>query len=410
MSSEDAAGTLSHMPKAPDAIELRHLRSFVTVADELNFGRAAAKLHISQPAFSRQIRSLERLVGCDLLRRTTHQVELTVAGDALLERARRILGDVDEAVVATRSVGGELLARISKYWEPLGDPDPELPVLRDAYEELHAQFPPPPEVSVRPITAGGVSSLLLTPQEPADITVLYLHGGGYIAGSAFGYRSLAGALTAAANTTTLLPDYRLAPEHPFPAAVDDALRVYLWLLDGGTEPDRIAIVGDSVGAHLVMSTLTRLKQQQLPMPAATVMLCPGIDLHCHEEVAVSRQAQADTVSASQFRRRIVGDYLAGHPDDDPVVNPLLADLTGMPPMLVQASTGDPHLVDAHQLVDHAREHGVDVRLQLYPVETHNFHIFWSFLPEASDALQQAGQFIREEAGRSVARASSRSSA
>ena len=95
------------LPQAPDAIELRHLRAFVAVADELNFGRAAARLYLSQPALSRQIRSLERLVGCDLLRRSTHRVELTLAGEALLDRARGLLREVDEAVSAARSVGGE---------------------------------------------------------------------------------------------------------------------------------------------------------------------------------------------------------------------------------------------------------------------------------------------------------------
>src|SRR5580658_1392598 len=113
----DGVSSVVSLPQAPDAIELRHLRAFVAVADELNFGRAAARLYLSQPALSRQIRALERLVGCDLLRRSTHRVELTIAGEALLERARTLLRDVDEAVSATRSVGGELLARIARHWE-----------------------------------------------------------------------------------------------------------------------------------------------------------------------------------------------------------------------------------------------------------------------------------------------------
>ncbi|MFB8002647.1 alpha/beta hydrolase fold domain-containing protein [Nocardia sp. NPDC056000] len=402
---ENTAGSPTPLPKAPDAIELRHLRAFVTVAEELNFGRAATRLYVSQPALSRQIRGLERLVGCDLLRRTTHRVELTLAGEALLDRARRILDDVDEAVSATRAVGGELLARIAQYWEPFGDPDPELGVLRTAYEDLHAQFPPPPEVTVRPANAGGVPSLLVRTEQPNDTTVLYLHGGGYIAGSAFGYRSLAGALTVAANSSTLIPDYRLAPEHPFPAAVDDAVSAYRWLLDTGVEAENITLAGDSVGAHLTISVLLRLREEQLPQPASVVLLCPGIDLHCGTLDAQLPDAQPGKVSGAHFHRRIVPDYLAGHRDDDPIVAPLLADLTGLPPLLIQASTGDSHLTDAHQLLDHAQAHGVRARLELYPVETHNFHLFWSFLPEAADALEQAGKFIREQAGRARVRSS-----
>ncbi|MEV4239737.1 alpha/beta hydrolase fold domain-containing protein [Nocardia sp. NPDC049737] len=391
-SDESLSVAPTTLPTTPDAIELRHLRAFVTVAEELNFGRAAARLYVSQPALSRQIRALERLIGCDLLRRTTHQVELTLAGEALLDRARRILEGVDEAVVATRAVGGELLAHITRYWELLGAADAELHAMRTAYEDLHAQFPAPPEISIRPITAGGVSSLLLTPARPDAGTVLYLHGGGYIAGSAFGYRALAGALTAAANTTTLVLDYRLAPEHPYPAAVEDALRGYRWLLETGTDPGRITLTGDSIGAHLILCTLLRIREEQLPMPAAAVLLCPGIDLHCPEP---SESEPAPEPAQARFHQRIIGDYLAGHSDDNPFVAPLLADLTGLPPMLIQASTGDNHLTDAHRLTDHARAHDVAISLELYPVDTHNFHIFWPFLPEAADALRAAGRFIQD---------------
>jgi len=152
------------LPQAPDAIELRHLRAFVAVADELNFGRAATRLYLSQPALSRQIRSLERLVGCDLLRRSTHRVELTLAGEALLDRARGLLREVDEAVSAARSVGGELLARIARHWESFAEVSPaDLQELRIAFEGLHAQFEPPPGITVRSVNAGGVPGLLLAP-------------------------------------------------------------------------------------------------------------------------------------------------------------------------------------------------------------------------------------------------------
>src|SRR5690242_19403799 len=115
---EDMDAEVVSLPQAPDAIELRHLRAFVAVAEELNFGRAAARLYLSQPALSRQIRALERLVGPDLLRRSTHRVELTLAGEALLGRARELLHDLDSAISATRSMGGELAERIGRLWAP----------------------------------------------------------------------------------------------------------------------------------------------------------------------------------------------------------------------------------------------------------------------------------------------------
>ena len=382
------------LPQAPDAIELRHLRSFVAVADELNFGRAAARLYVSQPALSRQISSLERLVGCELLRRSTHRVELTLAGEALLGRARELLQSLDEAVSVTRSVGGELLARANRHWElaalrsEVTGPGQDLQELRDAVEALHAQFEPPPGISVRPVNAAGVAALLNSPGPEERATILYLHGGGYISGSAFGYRPMTGCLADAAGAGVLVPDYRLAPEYPFPAAVEDAARAYLWMLDQGTDAARVTVAGDSAGAGLVLSLLLTLRHQGLRMPGAAVLLCPWVDISTADRDGLP--AELDRI-----RRMSSGHYLAGHPADDPVVGPLNADLTGLPPMLVQAATGDPVLDDATRLVDRAVEHGVDARFELFAVDTHDFHIFWSFLPEAASAMRQAGRFARE---------------
>ena len=391
---DDESAEVVSLPQAPDAIELRHLRAFVAVADELNFGRAAARLYLSQPALSRQIRSLERLVGCDLLRRSTHRVELTLAGEALLERARGLLRDVDEAVSATRSVGGELLARIARHWESFAEVSPaDLQELRTAYEGLHAQFEPPPDIGVRSVNAGGVPALLLAPQQPQQpqqedrATMLYLHGGGHVAGSAFGYRPLAGALAEAAGTSVVVPDYRLAPEHRFPAAVEDAMRAYMWTRDRGAT--RIIVAGDSSGCGLVLSLLLSLKQRNLPMASGTVLFCPWVDL-----VAAGRD-RPPAHELDEIRRAAAGLYLGGHPADDPLVSPLSADLTGLPTMLIQAATGDPLLGEARELAEHAGDCGVDARFELFPVDTHDFHVFWSFLPEAAQALRQAGRFARE---------------
>jgi monoterpene epsilon-lactone hydrolase len=383
----DGASSVVSLPQAPDAIELRHLRAFVAVADELNFGRAAARLYLSQPALSRQIRALERLVGCDLLRRSTHRVELTIAGEALLERARTLLRDVDEAVSATRSVGGELLARIARHWESFAEVSPaDLQELRVAYEGLHGQFEAPPHIAVRSVNAGGVPGLLLTPPAEEQAALLFLHGGGHVSGSAFGYRPLAGALADAAGTGVVVPDYRLAPEHPFPASVADAVRAYRWMLDRGAA--RVIVAGDSSGCGLVLSLLLSLRQQDLPRPAGAVLFCPWVDLQ-----PVGRERPPHELD--DIRDAAAGLYLAGHPAGDPLLSPLTADLTGLPPLLIQAATGDPLLDEARQLADHAADCGVDARFELFSVDTHDFHIFWSFLPEAAQALRQAGQFARD---------------
>jgi epsilon-lactone hydrolase len=384
-------------PQAPDGIELRHLRAFVAVAEELNFGRAAERLFVSQPALSRQISGLEQLLHCDLLRRSTHRVELTIAGEALLDRARKVLGDVDQAVSATQAVGGELLARIAQLLEPVAGlvtQHADLQGARAAFEELHGQFSPPPDTHVRPVTAGGISALLVSPAEDTPATVLYLHGGGYVLGSAFGYQPHAGALAAAAQTGVLVPDYRLAPENPFPAAVEDALRAYQWLIELGTTPEHVTIAADSSGCGLMLSMLLTLKQKRAPLPGAAVLFCPWVTLAPRPD-GPSSDTPATTVAIDGLFR-CAAAYLAGHPHDDPVVDPLSADLAGLPRMLIQAATGDAQLADAKALAAHAQSYGVDVRLELFPVDAHAFQLFWSFLPEAADAIEAAGVFITRQ--------------
>jgi epsilon-lactone hydrolase len=372
-------------PHAPEAIELRHLRAFVAVAEELNFGRAAERLYITQPALSRQIRALERLLGCELLRRSSHRVELTLAGEALLDRVRPVLREVDAAVSAVQSVSGELVGRVARLWEPLvqaAAADADLQQRRLAYEKMLANFSVPEEVSVTPVTANGVSSLLVAQDPDAPPTVLHLHGGGYLLGSAFGYRPLAGALGLAAGAGVVVPDYRLAPEHPFPAAIEDAVAAFRWMLDRGVGPEEVTISGDSSGGGLVVSALLTLEQRGLPQPGGAVLMCPWVDL-------------AQRLSRDDVMRKYAAAYLGGHPADDPVASPLGADVAGLPPLLIQAATGDDRLADAETLADHARRHGVDARLELYSVDAHVFQLFWSFLPEAAEALQAAGRFIRE---------------
>jgi epsilon-lactone hydrolase len=374
-------------PQAPEAIELRHLRAFVAVAEELNFGRAAERLYITQPALSRQIRTLEQLLGCTLLRRSTHRVELTVAGEALLDRVRPLLREVDKTVSTVQSLGGELVERVARLWEPLAEAvaaDADLAEQRMAYERMLANFEPPPEVEVTPVNANGVSALLVAQRTDEPPRVMHLHGGAHCLGSAFGYRPLAGAIAVAAESGVLVVDYRLAPEHPCPAAIDDAVKAYEWMLERGVDADDAVLCGDSSGGGLTMSVLLTIAQRGLPRPGGAVLMCPWVDLTFTLQDEVPAPARAFAAA-----------YLGTHPADDPVVSPLTADLSRMPRLLIQAATGDDRLVDANALADRAREHGVDAHLDLYSVDAHVFQLFWSFLPEAAEALQAAGRFVRE---------------
>jgi epsilon-lactone hydrolase len=391
----EETGNVIAFPQAPDAVELRHLRAFVAVAEELNFSRAADRLHISQSALSRQVSSLEKLVGTELLRRSTHGVELTLAGEALLDRARKVLGDIDEAVSAAQSVGGELIGRVARLWQPIEDQataDPDLQAMRDAYEELHAQFPIPDGVQVRPVTAGGVNSLIVGRDTAEPPTIVFVHGGGFVLGSAFGYRPLAGALAAAAGTGVLVPDFRLAPEHPHPAALDDCLAAYLWLLEQGVEPGAVAVCGDSAGGGMAMALLLALKDRDLPLPGGAMLFCPSVDVGGKLQ---RPNADPNIAATREIMARFTNAYLGDHPPDDPILNPLYADLTGLPPLMIQGASGDKVIADAHALDERARKQGVFARLEVYPVDAHVFQLFWSFLPEAADALEKAGEFARE---------------
>ena len=172
-------------PQALDGIELRHLRAFAAVAGELSFTRAAARLHITQPALSRHVRALEKLVGCELLQRNTRNVELTLAGEALLASAGQLLAGLDEAVTAARALGGELNARMGRIWAPvqaMHDSHADFDEIRAEYERMCAQLPVPPDVDIHPVYPGGVSGLALTPPAADGTTILYAHGGGMALG------------------------------------------------------------------------------------------------------------------------------------------------------------------------------------------------------------------------------------
>jgi len=359
--------------RSPDGLDLRQLRAFMAVAEELNFGRAAQRLYVSQPALSRQIKSLERVIGCELLLRDTHRVELTLAGHALYARAGTVLTALDEAIAATRSVGGELNARIMSIWAPMlavAASVASIESLREIFEDVLASMPVPDDLAVRPVRAGGVPSLIVG-AEPA---VLHLHGGGHALGSAYGYRALVSGLATAGGFGVLVPDFRLAPEHPYPAALDDAVAAYRWLADRRPASE-IVLSGDSSGCGLVLGLLARLRAAGDAGPAGAILMCPGLDPEggVHEfggPIAALHQAAA-TYAA-------VGD----------------GDLTGSAPLLVQYAVDDPRRADAEAVIELARSCGVHVRADSYRTGVHDFQLFWTFLPEAADAMRSAAQFVQ----------------
>ena len=359
--------------KAPEGVDLRQLRAFVAVAEELNFGRAAQRLYLSQPALSRTIRALERVIGCPLLLRDTHRVELTLAGHALLEHTRGVLAALDKAIATTQSVGGELNARMMAAWAPMQAvvaTIASVEKLREVFEAVLAELPVPDDLAVRPANAGGVPSLVLG-DEPA---VLHLHGGGYVLGSAYGYRPIVAGFMTADGPGVLVPDYRLAPEHPHPAAVEDALAAYRWLV--ARAPSDVVIVADSSGCHLALAVLLALREEGAAMPAGVALMCPS---------AGSAGGMLEPSDIGRPVDEITRAGLAYRVDS--------ADLSGVPPTLIQAAVGDAALDEARSLADRAQAAGVDVRLEEYRTDPHMFQMFWSFLPEGADAMAGVRDFV-----------------
>ncbi|MFD3704517.1 alpha/beta hydrolase fold domain-containing protein [Nocardia sp. NPDC058658] len=373
----------------PSGLELRHLRAFVAVAEALNFGRAARSLHLTQPSLSRQIRQLERLLGTQLFARDSHSVSLTAAGTALLPHTRVVLADLDAAVSSVRDAAGEAAVLVRQLWEPIArmcEADAEFSRIRSELERIYAHYPPPDSVEMRPVNAGGVPGVELLPARRTGLTIVYLHGGGMVFGSAYGYRGLAGRLAVAADATTIVPDYRLAPEHPFPAGLDDAVRAYQWVRERGADPNDIVLAGDSTGGALVLSTLLRMKATGEPMPRAAILLCPAAGHVPHQE---------DSTELSWEQRlylRTTTAYLG--PDRTKWDEPADADLTGLPRVLVQIASGDVHAHSTRTLFERAKACGVDITLETYAAEEHVFHAFWSILPDADEALERAGTFAK----------------
>ena len=264
---------------------------------------------------------------------------------------------------------------------------------RKAYDRAEKAFPLPEGITVQPCSDGGVAGERIAVRDAVDgRRLLYLHGGGYGIGSPRSHRHLAAALGAAARAEVWLPDYRLAPEHRFPAAVDDALAVYRAMLSGST-PDRIAIAGDSAGGGLTVATMLAARAVGLTLPSAAVCLSPWVDLSLAPDSPVAHAAKTDPLvrydEISTYAHAYLGDTRA----DDPLASPIFGDLEGLPPLLIHAGSTEALVSDATRLAEAARGAGVDVTVELGEGTPHVWHWFWPRLDLARDAIKKVGMFL-----------------
>ena len=268
---------------------------------------------------------------------------------------------------------------------------------RAQYERAEKAFPTPPDVKVEHVNAPvAPAEWLRPPAGDSGRVVLYLHGGGYVIGSPRSHRHLAAAIAGAASASALLLDYRLAPEHPYPAAVEDATAAYRWLLDRAVAPGRIVIAGDSAGGGLTVATLLALREAGVPLPAAGVCISPWVDLTCGGD-SYRTKAAADPIVTRAAVAQMAQAYLGATPPRTPLASPLFADLRGLPPLLIHVGSEEVLLDDARLLAERARAAGVEVGLEVYERMIHVWHWFLPMLDEAQSAVEAIGRFVRERA-------------
>lgn len=231
------------------------------------------------------------------------------------------------------------------------------------------------------------------PDPAADRAVLYLHGGGFIMGSPATHRELAARLAAAADTRALVLDYRLAPEHPFPAALEDAISAYRWLLESGYREDRLVIGGDSSGGGLALQTLIALRRRGRPLPAAAFFLSPQVDWVRFDGESFSTRARLDPLLTPEVCRGAAPHYVGDNDPAEPLLCPIRVDLSGLPPLCIHVGDHEVLLSDSLRLAGRARAAGVDVDLKVWPGMWHVFQSAARFVPEGRESIREIGRFV-----------------
>jgi epsilon-lactone hydrolase len=271
--------------------------------------------------------------------------------------------------------------------------------LRAEYDEISDGDPHRSKINCQVVDAGRMNAeWISTPASDKDRAILYLHGGCYGMGSVQTHRDLMSRIAVEASMRVLGLNYRLAPAHGFPAAVEDAAAAYRWLLGSGLQPGRIAIAGDSAGAGLALAATIMVRDEGLPVPGAILCISPWVDLALSGDSLESKAAEDPIVS----REMLLGWaklYLGAHDPYTPLASPLYAELRGIPPKLIQVGSAEVLLDDSRRLAQRASAMGVDTTLEIWPEMIHVWHSFASILREARQAIEAIGSFVRQHLDR-----------
>lgn len=260
---------------------------------------------------------------------------------------------------------------------------------------MEAVIPHPPRgTETITINVGGVSAdQVITPASRPNRHVLYLHGGGYRLGAPSTYRHLTWRIASAAQAQVLVIDYRLAPENPFPAALEDAVSYYCWLLAEGADARQIVVIGDSAGGGLALALLLKLRDSSLPRPAAAVVLSPWTDLAL-TGASLTLNAKLDAIVQAEDAPIFAADYLAGTDPRHPYASPLYGDPTGLPPTLIQVGSEEVLRDDAVRMAENMQRAHCQAELQIWPRMPHVWHFLAPILPEAREAIAEISKFVQ----------------
>ena len=275
------------------------------------------------------------------------------------------------------------------------DPTASVERMRGAMEKVSEHVAR--DVKCEAVSAGGVPAEWIVPPNAADDRViLYLHGGGYVMGSINTHRAMIARIARASEAKALALNYRMAPEDPFPTAVDDATAAYRWLLAQGYKPGKMVISGDSAGGGLTLATLLALRDAGTPLPAAAVPISPWADLE-GTGASVETRAAADPMVDKAGLLRMAQMYAGDSDPKNPLISPIYADYKGLPPMLIQVGDAEILLDDSTRVAERARAAGIKVELEAWPEMFHVWHVFAKILPEGQQAIDRIGEYVRAHA-------------
>jgi cyclohexanone monooxygenase len=263
--------------------------------------------------------------------------------------------------------------------------------IRPVFEGIMTSFPWDFSIVTKDRTIGGVPGMWM--DSDSSEVILYVHGGGYTIGSTKAYRGISTAIAKAAGTSLFSPEYRLAPEHPYPAALDDATAAYLGLLEAGYSANQIKLVGDSAGGGLAMATLITLRERGVPLPSAVVLLSPWVDMTFSGDSIVSKADADPNLKASEMALAVEAYLAHGQDPAMPEASPLFADLHGLPPVLIETGEAEILLSDSTRLAAKLAESGVDARLHVWPGLPHVWGMFAPILSEGRDVIAEIGEYL-----------------